>query len=677
VSGCRSKQDQIGHHPIYEEKVMRLINSLKRFHKYLRRGRQKPLRQKFQSRLRVEAFEDRMLLSTLNIAFIPKFNIALATYAGDVNAPNLTVSETHGVINGVTVDERIFTDTGTPIFVTGVVGQTQGSGTNQVIWFRPLGTFNDSISVTMNAITNVVNIQSIDVNTAVFFGSGTQTNTVNIGNAGLLQGITGPVDVNAPNTGLTNTSINVDDSKDSANHNVTISGTAIQGLAPTSISYHQSPNSPTSVAISGGNGNDTYTITNTLVNGPGFEEGSMTLNTGTGFNLVSVQATSGALSIQGHGGGSNVIISSTAGQLNTIQGNVAVSDTAPKTDLFVDDRNDSTSRTVSLTNTTLTGLSPGQISYQPGGLNSLTVDTGTGAPDTITVNVDPFNKTPLRLTTLNMDTITGTEQLSVLGLAGNLNVAGNDPTNAVVGSNPSGTGGTLANINGLVEFLPEFSTKLTVDDSGDTTPRTVNLTPLGGTVLVTGLAPGATIQYGGSGINDTLTLNGGSGGNTFNIGETGFTYVSTTINGGKGGDTFNVTRTQTPLTINTSTGSNHVIVQAVSDSIELGSAVLNVVGHGGGDTVTVGSLAPALGGTQAKIFAPVNVSNTTNSTTLIVDDSGDTTARTVTIGPNSVQFAGIGAPINFFSGVKSVEVLGGTSAFFRATAWCSDGKRFR
>jgi acrosin len=581
----------------------------------------------------------------------------------------LTVSETTQVINGINFAERTFTDTGTPITVTGNgAGQTKGSGTNQVTWFRPVGTFDDSISLTMNAVTNVVNIESIDVNTAVFFGSGTQTNTVNIGNAGSLQGIKGGVDVIGPSAGLTNNSINVDDSKDSANNKVTISGTSIQGLAPTSISYQQSPNSPTSLDISGGNGNDTYTITNTLVNGPGFEEGSMTLNTGSGANAVDVQATSGLLAIVGNGGFDSVYMHSVVdGTLDSIKGSVQISDTAATTSLQLDDGNDGTSRTVSVTNTAVEGLSPASISFQPGGLSVLTVDTGSGAPDAITVSVSPFDKTPLKTTNLVLSAITGTEQLNVLGLAGNLNVAANDPTNAVVGSNPSGTGGTLANINGTVQFLPEFSTKLTVDDSGDAAPRTVNMTQLGSTILITGLAPTATIQYGGFGNSNTLTLNGGSGGNTFNVGETQFDQLSTTINGGKGGDTFNVTQTQTPLTLNTGAGSNHVNIQGVSDPIELGSAVLNVVGHGGNDTVIVGSKAPSLSGTQAKVFAAVNVSNTTNSTVLIVDDSGDTVSRTVTIGSNDIQFSGIGSSINFFAGIKSVEVFGGASARFVAT----------
>jgi hypothetical protein len=107
-------------------------------------------------------------------------------------------------------------------------------------------------------------------------------------------------------------------------------------------------------------------------------------------------------------------------------------------------------------------------------------------------------------------------------------------------------------------------------------------------------------------------------------------------------------------------------VNITNSSIGNGTPI-NVVGHGGTDTVTIGSLAPALGGTLIN-RQPVTVSNTTNSTALIVDDSADTVAQTVTIGPNSVQFPGIGTPIprtiTYLSGVKSVDVFGGSNATF-------------
>jgi hypothetical protein len=51
--------------------------------------------------------------------------------------------------------------------------------------------------------------------------------------------------------------------------------------------------------------------------------------------------------------------------------------------------------------------------------------------------------------------------------------------------------------------------------------------------------------------------------------------------------------------------------------------------EGGSDFVTLGSQAPNLGGTVANILQSVSVSNSSGSTVLKLDDSGDTTARTV------------------------------------------------
>jgi hypothetical protein len=650
---------------------MRFLNSLNRFRQYLRRGRKGRRPEKLHSRPRVEELEGRALLSTLNITLLPFTRAAIATYTGDAGAPSLTLSETP---NGF-LARRVFTDTGTPIFVTGNgAGQVTGSGTNQVIWTGFLG--QGVLHINMQAGTNVVNLESIDISTTVAFsGSSGRTNTVTVGNAGSLQGINGPVAVVASSTPfLTNTQLIVDDSADTGNHSgVTISDTAITGLAPKPITYQQSTTGITGVTVDGGSGNDTFTVTNTLVGGPGFEEGTLTLNTGTGFNAVGVQATSGRLNIQGHGGSDSVYITgAVSGTLTNIKGVVDVTDTAPTTSLTVDDRFDTTSRVVSLSNTELDGLSPDPIIYQPGGLSALVVDTGA-APDTVTVTTNFFDKTPIANIGLNLDATSGIQRLSVLAVAGNLTVASAFPglainsTIAVVGSSAPGSGGTLANINGKVIFGNMAGSELVVDDSGDTTPRTVTTsTPASQTI--TGLAPGATIQYVG-GKNTTFTLFGGSGGNTFNIDATNFDVISTAFVGGKGGDTFNVATTETPLILDLGTSSNRVNVKGTS--LDFGSGVigtLSVVGHGGSDTVTVGSLAPALGGTQANVHGPVNVSNITNSTSLIVDDSGDTTPRTVTIGPSSVQFSGIGAPIHFGAGVKSVEVRGGTGDSFQATA---------
>src|SRR5262249_13154295 len=239
--------------------------------------------------------------------------------------------------------------------------------------------------------------------------------------------------------------------------------------------------------------------------------------------------------------------------------------------------------------------------------------------------------------------------IDVEGLTGELTIFNlyNAPAAIVVGSNPSGTGGTLANINGVLrEIDGTFATDhFTLDDSADTSPRTVTqaMEVVGGIQyeVITGLTPKATFELAPGLGPGSLTINGGSGGNTFNLcGESFFPNI--TVYGGKSGDTFNVNEMGTcSYTINTSVRSNY---ENIPNSSIGKDHPINVVGHGGADTVTIGSLAPALGGTLTN-REPVTVSNTTNSTALIVDDSGDTVAQTVTIDANSVQFPGIGSPI--------------------------------
>jgi hypothetical protein len=619
--------------------------------------------------------------STLNI---DAFNNATYT-AGTGVANNLTLSD--GKAPGSSLIEHVFTDSAEKINVTGPGAvHCTGSGTNQVVCDGSVNFTHISIDVVDG--NDTVNVQSIDNFTTVAH-SGLGDLTVNVGNAQAgVQQIVAPLTIHA--SAFSTTNIKVDNSADTGAHsNVTLSDTKILNLAPSVITYVQT-NGSLNVTVDGGSAvssvypTDTYTVTNTPTNNF-IERGSMTLNTGIGSNLVNVEGTSGPLTIQGHGGRDLVQIGSnpwpgSGGTVLNVQGAVGVNNTTATTRLLVDDSGETSSltKTLSLSDTTLLGLAPAAITYQPSALDELSVGIGNFA-NTFTVTDTPPS------TTIGLGA--GPNRLQVEGLTGQLNVV---PTNgrgltgqttAVVGSNPSGAGGTLANIHGEVFFQylagPSISlpSTVTVDDTGDATSRTVQLTASGTTYAgntgkITGLAPGADVAFSALAGNVQLVVNGGSGGNTFNVANVEFPLLSTTINGGKGNDTFNVSNSNSSLTINTGTGTNHVNVQGLCVTTSF-SFPLNVVGHGGTDTVTVGSLAPVLGGTLGNIFGTVNVSNSTWSTALIIDDSGDSAARAVTVGASAVQFAGIGGPINYLAGVKSVDVEGGGNDTFtdQASSW--------
>jgi Ca2+-binding RTX toxin-like protein len=232
--------------------------------------------------------------------------------------------------------------------------------------------------------------------------------------------------------------------------------------------------------------------------------------------------------------------------------------------------------------------------------------------------------TLLPLQSLLVDVLDGNDTVNVQAINYNTTVRHIGPGIDTVNV---GAGGSLQGIQaslGVTEAGVGSSTKLNVDDTND--PATHNNVLLAGGQIAN-LAP-ALIDYTLFSSSDAVTVSGGSGTNNYLV-----------------------ENPQAATTLLTGAGTNHVNVQ---DTVH----PLTVQGTGGSDTVTVGSLAPAVGGNQGFINGAVTVSNKTNSTTLIVDDSTDPN-RTVTIGPNSIQFAGIGSPIHFLAGVKTVDVLGG------------------
>src|SRR5262249_52901586 len=221
-------------------------------------------------------------------------------------------------------------------------------------------------------------------------------------------------------------------------------------------------------------------------------------------------------------------------------------------------------------------------------------------------------------------------------------------------------GGTLAGIHGVLDFAGLDHGTLIVDDSGDATPRTVDLAASGASGTITGLAPGATIQY-SAGFATFVQVFGGGGGNTFNVANTVAAPAATLVFGGNGGDTFNVATATSTLEIATGSGSNHLNIQGNGPK-----DTMNIDARNGQNTITVGSLAPALGGNLAKVQGAIALDEANHSTALIVDDSSDPGFHNViqnkVLSFNVIDFSNIGPfglPIYFPGGLKSVDVFGG------------------
>jgi streptogramin lyase len=179
-------------------------------------------------------------------------------------------------------------------------------------------------------------------------------------------------------------------------------------------------------------------------------------------------------------------------------------------------------------------------------------------------------------------------------------------------------GGGFDNIDSIVN--PSASPDLKFDDTSNTLPTTWTLTSTSVTRQVQG-QPAWSITLP---VNLTsLEIDGGSGGNTFEILDTP-TGVTTTVNSGAGNDFVNV--------IGNSSYPNLLYIDGVggNDVVTIGSSTADAASFGSAEGGHATS-SPNGGGTLANINGTVIIHNTGGQTALIVDESG-VTAPVRTIG---------------------------------------------
>ncbi len=217
-----------------------------------------------------------------------------------------------------------------------------------------------------------------------------------------------------------------------------------------------------------------------------------------------------------------------------------------------------------------------------------------GGVDTITLNV---TTAATGLATLTVDSGDGNDTVNVLNTAAafTTSVTSSSGADTVTISNAGSVQGILGAVS--VSNPPNFTT-LIVDDSADVIGRNATLS----SGSLTGLAP-AAINYVSNDIA-SLTISGGSGGNTFNVNSTA-SFHTTTINGGGGNDIFNIT-----------------------DSGLGTSSTNNMNGQGGNDTFTVtGALAGGAalnidGGSPSFLSSPGDTLTLEAGTTVVPNDPG-------------------------------------------------------
>ena len=437
----------------------------------------------------------------------------------------------------------------------------------------------------------VVNVRATGVATSIV---GHGAGAVNVGNAGSAQGIAGALTImNPPNY----TALSVYDSADTSSRTATLdtdtsTGYAfgrLAGLAPATIEFKYA---------------DTL---------------GATIQTGVGGGVVYVRATGVSTSIVGHG--ATTVAVGNAGSVQGIAGPLLLTNPPNFNSITVDDSADVMARTVMLDTYTpsgdtlygrITGLAPATIGYRQADTRGpITIDGGSGG--------NTFNVLGTINTTMILNAGSGTDTVNVRSTTGPLTIStgyANSPSVVNIGSTAPNLGGTLAGILGTVSFANSYGWPLlNVDDSGDTTARAVSITATA--ITGTWSAP---------------------------IDTNGITYP--TVRGGSGGNTFTVGATNVATNLFSGTGNDMVYYQGSP----YGNFVLD--GQAGTDNVVLGSTAPVLGGNLTNFGAPVYIGNTAGSTRVILDDTGDTVGRRISVSSTVVSGYGT-AFIALWPGVRT------------------------
>jgi hypothetical protein len=471
---------------------------------------------------------------------------SLQTIQGALNLENPTTGG-----NVITLDDSA-DSTARTVTLSTFINPNDSQGNND-LWGMIAGLapapisyeYADTKSITIKGGTggDVLNVQGTGAASTTFVGAG--NSTINVGNAGSAQGIVGALNLENPTKLNT---IVVDDSADSTARTVTLGtftsnptdsqGNAdaygqVTGLAPAAINFE---------------GGDTKSIA---------------IKGGTGGGSLLVQGTVAGTTTSFVGGGAITVTVGNAHNVQSVNGTLNLEDPVTQFALTLDDSADTQAH-----NITLGTLAPNPADSQG--------------------NADPYGQvTGLAPAAINFE-YNDTSSLTLIGSGGggSLAIQGiNIPTTIVLVNNTTISLSNLQTITNPLN-LENKTGKNTIilDDSADSTARTITLSTLvpnpsdpegnnGPFGQVLGLAP-AAINYEYA---DTTSL---------------------TIKGGTGGDTVNVLATGVPVTY---------------------------VG-GGTSTINVGT-----GGTLQSIAGALNLENPAAKNTVNIDDSADATTRTVTL----------------------------------------------
>jgi hypothetical protein len=233
----------------------------------------------------------------------------------------------------------------------------------------------------------------------------------------------------------------------------------------------------------------------------------ITLNTGAGTDSTFVQSTAAGSTVAIHGQNGNDGVSvSNAGTLQGLLGPVSVDNTSASTSLVIDDSNDTSARTISMTSAaetdTISGVAPSSVTANSAHLSNFTLDGGSGGN---TITLAGLTATGSGTATLNTGIGADTTNVGPSSPIGVLNINGQAGADSV----NLGSAGSVQQLTKGANITNSVPTKLTLNDSADSTARAVTV----GATQTSGLAP-AAINYANV---SALTIDGGGPSDTFAV----------------------------------------------------------------------------------------------------------------------------------------------------------------
>jgi hypothetical protein len=430
---------------------------------------------------------------------------------------------------------------------------------------------------------------------------------------------------------------------------------------------------------------------------------------GGGSNSVFLNATPGGVPTHVVSGGSDTV-SVGNGTTQSIRGDVNIENPPALTNIIVNDSSDSLLHTVTLSNIganaadsdgnsdpwgQISGLlGVGNINYEYTDTNNVTVETGQASGNVINVLGTGVST---GIVTSSFATVNIGNGGSVAGIQGTLYIESplafntiniNDSADSTVQTVQMGTWtpvgdtnwGYIASLGGAANINYEYAdTENVTLQTGTASGNVINVLGTGvSTSIVTNNGATINIGNGGSvaGIQGTLYIESASGSNTINIndsadstvqtvqmgtwtptGDTNWGYIAGL--GGAANINFEYADTNS-VTINTGTASGNVInVQ--------GTGIATTIVTNNDATINIGN-----GGSVAGIQGTLYIESPPAFNTININDSVDTTARTVQMGTwtpfgdtNWGYIAGLGgaANINFeYADTGSVTIDGSAHA---------------